>query len=351
MTQQWTKSGGLACLVALTFVGCGDSDVRRKSHGPRGAARALNGAVFPGGPNGTMGEPLQPGFGPNTAGDCNPVPSAAGGVNGEAPVVETTCFYSEDHEGPAAMIERVLEAVDEDTYVHLRLTMNPGFVDNTYGATAVGWEGSKKGGHTFKELVGSDHAEIKVTDGSGNLAVHFVADYLSEDDRLASGYANQGVTGGKNDGEMEVGSPAHILAATTSLDRNLNACGLSGYTEDSPPTDESYTPSPGAEEWDFRMVYDVWIDSAAFGGAGFGEASVEFVHASPSKGEDSTLDVDPGPCPPPGCVIGFDEVCREMVPVPEEPDPESVPEEPDPEPEPEPETPDPCNDDPQCEII
>lgn len=46
------------------------------------------------------------------------------------------------------------------------------------------------------------------------------------------------------------------------------------------------------------MVYDVWVEREAFSAAGFGRASVEFVHASPSKAGKSTLDVVTGKCPP-----------------------------------------------------
>src|SRR6185312_11149835 len=86
---------------------------------------------------------------------------------------------------------------------------------------------------------------------------------------------------------------------STSMDRNLNACGLDAFVSDSPETDSLYTPVVGAEAWDYRVVYDVWIDADVFGSAGFGKATVDFVHASPSKadgGPSST--VEEGPCPP-----------------------------------------------------
>jgi hypothetical protein len=46
------------------------------------------------------------------------------------------------------------------------------------------------------------------------------------------------------------------------------------------------------------VVYEVWIDLGAFGGAGFGQAYINSVHASPSKVANNTVDVTPSPCPP-----------------------------------------------------
>jgi hypothetical protein len=88
-----------------------------------------------------------------------------------------------------------------------------------------------------------------------------------------------------------------VLAVATSLDRNLNGCGYC-ETQDSPATDESYAPNDTTPQWDYRMVYEVWIDADAFGDAGFGGLDIEYVHASPAKGSGDTVIVDPGPCPP-----------------------------------------------------
>lgn len=82
--------------------------------------------------------------------------------------------------------------------------------------------------------------------------------------------------------------------------------GYSSYTVDSPATDEHYTPNPDAPEWDYRVVYEVSIDAVALGGAEFGGANIEFVHASPSKREDDTIVVEPRDCPPP-------RLCGEML--------------------------------------
>jgi hypothetical protein len=174
--------------------------------------------------------------------------------------------------------------------------------------------------HTFRDLVGSDHAEFKLRDASGQLTHQFKADYLTESTSAPSGYASLGVVGGE--GKFITGNASDVVAVSTSLDRNLNACGLGAYTENSPATDASYTPNPAAPNWDFRVVYDVWVKKAAFGSAGFGAASVDFVHASPSKAGSATIEVTPGDCPPDwpyctdpaGCCEAVDSSCLPGTP-------------------------------------
>jgi hypothetical protein len=307
---------------------------------------------------------------PDTSDKCDPEPTAS--IPASTANVQTVCFYSADDAGvPAATIEQVVEVVGNSEWVHIRLTLNPDFVDNTYGSTAVGWGDDtedaaddaaaqapppppppappspsadagaplpppdlpppgpnergadagappapearpprergdapgggarpargKPGGHTFRDLVSSDHAEIQLLDANGAVVVHFKLDYLSESEAAASGYASLGVSGGE--GELSVGEPEWILASATSIDRNLNACGLSSFLEDSPPTDALYTPDPSATDWDYRVAYEVWVATEAFGSAGFGSALIENVHASPSKAAGNTVTVLPAPCP------------------------------------------------------
>jgi hypothetical protein len=214
--------------------------------------------------------------------------------------------------------------------IHLRVTFDPSFVDNTYGENACcGWEADgatatdpppmmpapmggmapapmggmqpgkmkpgKKGGHTFNDLVGSDHVELLLTDGTGNTVMDFDVDYVTADAGSACGYRTLGVTGGE--GKMVKGNVSAVLGASTSIDRDLNGCGYC-YTTDSPLTDENYTPNAATPNWDYRVVYEVWLDLDAFGSAGFGQAYITNVHASPSKLENNTVEVTPTPCPP-----------------------------------------------------
>jgi hypothetical protein len=159
-----------------------------------------------------------------------------------------------------------------------------------------------KGGHTFKDLVGSDHAEIILTDANDAEVMRFKLDYLSVDAGRPSGYGSLGVTGGE--GKVLLGNPAHVVRWDTSEAINLNERGYASYVVDSPATDADYTPNSATPEWDYRVVYEAWIDIDAFGAAGFGGANIEYVHASPAKSSSNTLEVEPGDCPcsdPDGC--------------------------------------------------
>jgi hypothetical protein len=192
----------------------------------------------------------------------------------------------------------VLECASGKDAVHLRLTFDPDFVDNTFGTGSIGWPHRR--GHTFlKDLIKSDHAELMASNAMGDEVVRFKLDYVSADPSAKSGYGSLGVRGG--DGKMISGDPAWILAWNTSISRNMNERGYASYTVDSPATDASYTPNPSAPDWDYRVVYEAWIDLAAFGSSGFGDASIESVHASPSKSGEDTVIVKPGKCPPPEC--------------------------------------------------
>ena len=124
---------------------------------------------------------------------------------------------------------------------------------------------------------------------------------------------------------MLLGDSKYVLASTTSLDRDLNGCGYcksaacgGDCTVNSPVTDANYTPNSAAPNWDYRVVYEVWVDAAVFAGKGFGGASITFVHASPSKASSNTVTVIPKPCG--GCPTGYVALTSEggvCVPVPD----------------------------------
>ena len=316
---------------AALALACGGAteDPNPTPDGGKGGGLSPGGGSKSGGPTtpgphfigaGVSYRPLTPGCGPDTAEQCG------GACEGDSPSTgrvsrapATLCFkgtLDPTPTNPTAVIEQVIEERDGRDVVHLRVTFDPSFVDNTYGAGACcGWPepdtaaampggpmGGKadagkagKGGHTFGDLVGSDHLELLLTDGSGETVMDFKLDYISEDPSAPCGYDTLGVTGGE--GKMLVGDPSAVLAVATSIGRNLNGCGYC-YTVDSPETDEDYTPNPDAPDWDYRVVYEVWLDLAAFGAAGFGQAYITNVHASPSKLESNTVEVDPELCPP-----------------------------------------------------
>ncbi len=277
------------------------------SGGSGGApAPATSGPHFAG--TGDSFRPLTTGCGPETASMCTGACEQGQGAS-ETTVLRppaTLCFSGEGDatpEDPSVVIEQVLERKGEQSYAHIRVTFDPSFTDNTYGEGSVGW--SPVRGHRFSDLTGSDHTELQLTRGDGQVAMSFKIDLLTQDADAACGHGTLGVSGG--DGDVLTGDAAHVLAVATSLDRNLNgcgycaveACGPSGdCTEHSPATDADFTPNASTPDWDYRQVYEMWIDLAAFGEAGFGQAFVTYTHSSPAKGSEDTLQVEPSPCPP-----------------------------------------------------
>ena len=209
----------------------------------------------------------------------------------------TKCFFGNANPVPAATLEQVLECVEDSDVVHIRLTFNPGFVDNTYGTGAIGWPHRR--GHTWTDLHKSDHAEIQIMNEAGEVVFQFKLDYVTADPSALSGWSSLGIAGGE--GEVITGDPAWLLDWNTSIARNLNERGYESYLVDSPATDENYTANPETPEWDYRVVYEAWIDVAALGDGGFGGAQIEHVHASPAKGPSDTVEVEEGDCPPDFC--------------------------------------------------
>jgi hypothetical protein len=226
------------------------------------------------------------------------------------------CFYDVDNPDgePAASLQLSEVDLGGQPSVYVQLIFAPWFVDNTYGTEAIGWTG----GHTFKDLDGSDHALIPIGNaGEPDPLLIVKLDYVDDDDTAASGYRCMGVWDG--DGKMDMGDPAAVLAANSSLSRNLNERGYSTYTTDSPPTDADYTPNPATPDWDYRVVYEAWIDASIFTDIQAVEACIDSIHASPAKIGDNTVDVFPDECPPGwGCFTAGD--CDECTVNPSDPD-------------------------------
>ncbi len=334
--KNWTGAVASA-LIAAGFVGaCGggntneggmgessgtsnrSGDSGSTSSGTTGASGDGDGVTtligvtqIPGG--GSNAAPLSPGCGPETAHDCT---EPGGSCNsdalikgGEVKVIDAgaTCFFGEKSTVPSATVEHITEVVAGEEYVHIRVIFDPNFVDTVYGqcSAQTGW--SEKRGHTFKDLRGSDHVELMLYDCSDELSMHMKVDFIDDEAPTACGYATAGVLGG--DGEMFVGDAEDVLAVGTSLDRNMNGCGYCNDVESPCPSDEFFAPSEDAPEWDFRMVYELWIDADAFGSSGFCRPDIEYVHASPAKVDNDTVLVEPDDCPPPpgdDCPVNFE---------------------------------------------
>lgn len=149
---------------------------------------------------------------------------------------------------------------------------------------------------------------IVALDKDGNPVFDLAIDYLSQDPDAPCGYSSLGPFGGE--GDVNLGDPEAILGWTTSISDNLNERGYcEDYLVDSPATDENCTPNADAPDWDYRVVYEVWLALSAFDPSGFGSAYMSEVHASPSKYDTNTVEVDPGKCDddcqdPDGCGAG-----------------------------------------------
>jgi hypothetical protein len=259
--------------------------------------------------SGSSFRPLTPGCGPDTADQCT---GSCEQGNGAVPTEvirppATLCFSGDGDptpEDPAVVIEQVIERVGDQEYVHARVTFDPSFTDNTYGeGSCCGW--SERRGHRFGDLTGSDHTELLLRDTAGNVALHFKIDLITADPSSSCGYGTLGTGGG--DGSVLAGNAEHVLAVATSADRNLNGCGYCASpacapsgdcTVDSPATDASFTPAAETPNWDYRQVYEIWVDTAAFGDLGFGQAFITYTHSSPAKASSDTVTVEPSPCPP-----------------------------------------------------
>lgn len=213
--------------------------------------------------------------------------------------LEEHCFYGETTLGrvPLSRIVHAFTTTEVDERLDVAIAFNRDFVDLSYGQNAVGWENSKKGRHTFKDLVGSDHTELVLHDADGAVAFQAKLDLVSASDVAPSGYASFGPMGG--DGRMIAGSAADVIGFGSSLDDNLNARGYA-LLEDSPPTDPEYAAHDAYPDWNFYVEYRVSVALSAFGAAGFGRAHMAMVHASPSKLGQNTVTVIEEGCPDPG---------------------------------------------------
>src|ERR1700722_11014557 len=112
-----------------------------------GASRVSSITIpFPGAGAGGQSQLLLAGFTPNSCEVAGPTSSFDGGLTQVVPPDHVTCYYSSvSPSTPMAFLEQVVETAEGQGLIHVRLTMNPAFVDNTYGDTAIGWGGNDAG--------------------------------------------------------------------------------------------------------------------------------------------------------------------------------------------------------------
>lgn len=199
------------------------------------------------------------------------------------------CFFGNNEVYADVKWTIIYDTIPSQNKVRIRTTFSKNFVDNTFGTNAIGWSS----GHTFSQLVGSDHLIISLYDTANVKKIEMKMDYITASTAAPSGYKCLGVTGGE--GSMIVGSASDVIGVETSLDRNMNTYGYV-LTTNSPATNANYDPDPAYPLW----IYDVWYEAevklSAFGAAGFGTVDITGIHASPSKTGNNTEYVDPGDC-------------------------------------------------------
>ncbi|MCB9556069.1 MAG: hypothetical protein H6707_08195 [Deltaproteobacteria bacterium] len=192
---------------------------------------------------------------------------------------------------PLATISTSEVTRDGKAALYAKLTFSTRFNDNTYGTqSSPCWRDTKKGDHKFKDLVGSDAAELKFT-CDGKLVLGAVIDYISETSSTPSGYDSLCVSGG--DGRLTAGRAQDVLGCTTSLAENFNSYGYV-LTNDSPLFND-YQPPTAQPNWQFAVSYGIWVDKAAL--TGDCQVRVDYVHASPACGGSNSVDVEPCACP------------------------------------------------------
>ncbi len=227
-----------------------------------------------------------------------------------------------------------------------------GFVDNTYGANAIGWPSPK--GHSFKDLLKSDSlgtgggehgaAALPLTlkpVNTGGATLDLIVDYLASDVTKGSSssptvFASGGIGDpslpGDNQGAVLSGDASGVKEIATSLEYNIATYGAAdvpngydpatatGVIKDSPATDSSYTPNPAFPDWVFDVAYEFRFDAAMFDERWIDpNQALNFVmltgaHASPSKtGQKSPDSITftqaggppPSQVPEPGALVLF----------------------------------------------
>ncbi len=183
---------------------------------------------------------------------------------------------------------KIITAVTEQA-VDVYVIFNPHFTDNTYGTGSVGWGRNRR----FHNIVRSNHVELAVKNGDGNMVFKGKLDQIDDKGiNNESGYAALGPFGG--DGEIEyIKNPDHILSYGTSTCDNINYHGYHLF-ENSPQTDDNYTPNQDYPSWEYLLIYRITFDQEAFGESGYGGVQMTHVHSSPAKGNE-TIEIETRP--------------------------------------------------------
>ena len=197
-------------------------------------------------------------------------------------------------------------APGEDVYFNF--IQPTSLVDNSYGANSVGWGSNAPSGknHNFKDLLGSDSAELVFYDSSSNKVLNTQIDYI-EGNGSGPYYArveNESVTGA-------------VINVASSLQWNWQQFGstnpeLFGNNSSSPLTGSNTTydvTDPALSDWIFDVIYEFQISGSLFSDQDrfeLSQLSFEVVHDSPNKIGRNKVYPDPNnPVPVPGAIWLF----------------------------------------------
>ncbi|HET9957424.1 MAG TPA: hypothetical protein VFQ61_23155, partial [Polyangiaceae bacterium] len=141
-------NGGPGSRAGASGVGGGANSGRGGGNSGSGASMSGGGNTgstteappgFHGTPGSTGFVPLSAGCGPSTRLECSSQCASGAGNSTVLRPPATLCFVSDEDPSPAdpiALIEQVIEETEGKRLVHLRVTFDPAFVDNTYGENA-----------------------------------------------------------------------------------------------------------------------------------------------------------------------------------------------------------------------
>jgi hypothetical protein len=226
---------------------------------------------------------------------------------GYVPCEECECIWPDDPRVQADVQWWITPDPDPNIpgTVTIRTTLNRAFADTAYGpnSTITGWPGKR--GRRFKHVWTSDNLEMELYDAAGQMVMKLGIDLLDEIVKDQT-YATAGVLGGDGYCQLPAGTCADFVVGDpkTSISENLNAIPWTDLTN-SPMVNPDYTGS-AEPAWIWDTWYEITIDLAVFGDAGFGYPYLWALHASPSKTGD----------PNPDCIMECWDVCiDEQLPI------------------------------------
>jgi len=180
------------------------------------------------------------------------------------------------------VLHTAIDPVTGDLFAHLALPTS--LVDNTYGSNSIGWGADAPSGksHKYKDLKGSDEADLVIYDGRGNVVLKFRLDYHE-----GSTPKPISVTYGPSNG---------VTAGTTSLDYNWNVLGYK-LDQNSPAAHPQYDAfgnidygqpytldDPAYAGWLFEVAYEFRLSGSIFGNNGFGGLTGQYEQGDPLDG-------------------------------------------------------------------